>query len=235
MPGTNPSDGTPQDSSRAAPATSPTLSRTGSADGDVNGPGNGDFATALHQLLGAFKLRPLLTARKIRELADSNREEFLRNAISIVAADPESRSSRFLIAILANTDMLFRTLCEPSLSGPDAVELARSAVQCDPKLDGWLLKHVAENRTPEGIELMDAESIRLLEIVEAITKGSRILPQIAKLVQHPSLRVRSKVALLAGKLQKKPKWLERRLEELDPRELRGIAVEPGLRSIQAAV
>src|SRR5208283_3130365 len=75
---------------------------------------------------------------------------------------------------------------------------------------------------------------RVLLLLSSIPENARVLPMVVKLLRHPNQNVRSKAALVIGRVSKTPQVMKGFLAEPDPR-VRANAIEAlwGMDSDQA--
>jgi hypothetical protein len=158
----------------------------------------------------------------IRELAEVDWPAFYAAALEVLKTEADSRGGRYLVSLLIGRDELPNALCSPALNQKQAIALARAALQVDPSTDVTLANRIADNAATGG---RSAEHLlRLLEILEEIAGGDRILPALRRIVRHPDGRLRSKAVLLVGRNDPAVSWLNNRLTEEDPR-IRANAIE----------
>ncbi len=135
----------------------------------------------------------------------------MRESLQQIAAEIEANPTK------ANRESLVEALSDPALFTRErAIEIARQAAAAEPLLDVKLARRLAK---------LDADAAEhVLAILEAISDGSRIAVILGIVSRHPNPRLRSKAALLAGRYNKLPQWLESQLQAPDAR-VRANAVE----------
>jgi hypothetical protein len=97
----------------------------------------------------------------------------------------------------------------------------RDLCELDPQLDMKLARRLsgtASDKVPEAVVQ------RVLVLLNSIPENARVLPIVIKLLRHPSPSVRSKAALVIGRVSKTPRVTEEFLSESDPR-VRANAIE----------
>jgi HEAT repeat protein len=167
----------------------------------------------LQKLIQDFEKAPASSSRQMRELLEADRKQFVPAALATLRQPAENRGYRYLIALLAGNDLLVRCVCDRSLSLPTAVTLARIGMQMDPALDTALARAVMASEGGRA----EAEAVRTLDILGEVSDGTRLVPVLTQLLQHPGPRVRSKAALLIARRNKSSRWVEQRWGETDPR------------------
>ncbi len=165
---------------------------------------------------------PGTAARMIRELREGSDAQFadaVRRLHEI--QDPYARNR--LLRLLMTDDRTLIRLTHPGvLPLNDAVNLAARMVALDVNLEVRLIRLLMP-QSESGIR-DPWHASRILEVVAAVSSCIRIQPLLPTLLRHPEVRVRSKVALILGRLNQNVQWLEDRLAEADPR-VRANAVE----------
>jgi hypothetical protein len=170
----------------------------------------------LQELIRGFRVDPAASARRVRELLEKDRDAFLPAALASLQQARDSLGYRYLIALLAGSDLLPKCICDPSLSVPAALLVAHIGLELNPALGTELALELVHRLAAEGGD-GDEHAIRILEILGRISGGLRLLPLITNLLQHDNPRVRSKVALLIGRRNGCAGWMGQRKGEPDAR------------------
>ncbi len=184
----------------------------------------------LKQLIHDFDIRPMVAGRQMRQLLETDRAAFLESSLVYLRAATDNPGSHYLLTLLMMNGMIVGPLSDPALFSLDeAVSLARMLLRLEPLLDIKMVRSLSEVKDPNSMEELEqkagsAKGIRLLDILGAISDGTRILPVMARLLNHPDGWVRSKAALMVGRNNKNYKWVEQRLSEPDSR-VRANALE----------
>jgi hypothetical protein len=171
--------------------------------------------------------------KRITDFMQSEPEGFYLAAVEILKNDADSRASQYLVALLVYGNLLFRALCDPAFDRERATELGRQAQRGDPAVDVKLARELATAGAGDsGVPADMAE--RLLEIIDKISDGKRILPSLMRLLRNDNPYLRSKVVLMIGRSGQSLGWIEKRLQETDTR-VRANAIEAmwGIDSEQA--
>ena len=177
----------------------------------------------LAALVREFDREPLLNRGRITEFLQSEPEMFYRSAIEILKKELDSRGAQYLVSLFLQANLLFRALCDPALDRDRAIELSRHAQRGDPSVDVLLVRQLADTDLASA-GLAPGMAERLLEIVDRISDGKRILPSLMRMLRHDSPFLRSKVVLMIGRAGGSIGWLEKRLQESDTR-VRANAIE----------
>lgn len=182
----------------------------------------------LGHLLASFPQQPSTARAELRNLLASQPVAVCAVIGPLLESLPESGATRqFLTALLAGFEKFPAILSDPlAMSLPAAVKLAAAVARTEPMLDTklarWLLRGVGAD--PDPVAADPIRILRLLEILAALSEGGRTIPVLVQLLRHPDPRVRSKVALMAGRGLKSGTWAQQRMLESDPR-LRANVVE----------
>jgi hypothetical protein len=168
--------------------------------------------------------RDSVTIRKrITEFLQYEPEVFYAAAIEVLKQDMDSRAAQYLVALFVHGNLLFRALSDPALDRERAIELARQAHRGDPSVDVKLARQLADTDTA-GPTIGPGMAERLLEIVDRISDGKRILPSLIRMLRNDNAFLRSKVVLMIGRSGRSLSWIEKRLQETDTR-VRANAIE----------
>ncbi len=166
-----------------------------------------------------FDRDPSNGRKLIREMLEAGREAFLDNALAVLRAQPEAPGGHYLVTLLVANELLLPALCHPSVSREQAVALARGALRVDSMADMTLAKALIS-----GDQEAVADPKRLMDILDEISDGTRILPTLLRLLRHDDPHIRSKAVLMIGRGSRGVRWVERRLADENPR-VRANAIE----------
>jgi hypothetical protein len=178
-----------------------------------------EYGARLEAVVRDFDRDPRESRRRMRELLDGDREGFCAKALDLVKKHGDSRAARCLVVLLVANNLLRPALCDPGLSGQEAVAVARAVALVDPMLDFSLARALTENS-----DTTPANASRLIQILSEISDGTQILPWLARLLRHPDPHIRSKAVLLVGRGGRSVRWAQKRMAEEDSR-VRANAVE----------
>ncbi|MBM3813053.1 MAG: hypothetical protein FJW20_15635 [Acidimicrobiia bacterium] len=157
----------------------------------------------------------------LRRWLFENPLQFLRAVVEILREDNSDPSLVLIAPILSSNAEAHSFVSNPVLCNRrDAVGLARLLIAVDASYDVKLVRHAKEARWFEG----GARLSQALEILSAVSDGSRIFPDLIQLMGHPDQHIRSKVALIVGRARKNPAWICGFMQDKDPRT-RANAVE----------
>jgi HEAT repeat protein len=164
------------------------------------------------------------TKRLLREFLERAPAAFLREAMRVLAAHPETPGARHLLTLLSERDLLLEVLCAPGLSKARALQLARAAASAFPSTDIRIARGLAGMlEAPETTETLN-HITRLMDILAEISDAARIFPSIVRLLRHPNPHIRSKAVLMIGRQSRSAQWVRPRLSDSDPR-IRANALE----------
>ena len=166
-----------------------------------------------------FDREPSYSRSLIREMLEADPQAFLQRAIGVLRDRPESRGTQFVVTLLVANNLLVPLLCDSSLTREQAVALARGALRVDSMADMTLAKALIGSDHQEP-----GDPARLMDILEAVSDGKRILPALLRLLRHDDPHIRSKAVLLIGRGSPGVRWVERRLADQDAR-VRANAIE----------
>lgn len=195
----------------------------------------------LEELVRGFDTNPKEARRAMRKLLAHDNLKFFASACGILREGSETSAHQYLIRLLFEGDFLPVFLADVRLFSTDAaVALATDLVRLDPLLDFKLMRLLFQGESLEASGIDTTKAERVLEIVEALPKHTRILPLLLKLLRGSPQRLHSRVALLFCQVSKNPQWAEQKLADDDP-EVRASVVEglwgcdsPGVRAVLRA-
>ena len=179
----------------------------------------------LEELVDGFESQPKEARRAIRKLMLHDNLRFFSSACRILKSGLETPGHEYVMKLLLEGDVLLAPLADPNVFAMDtAVALAQALILFDPLLDFKLMQLLFGGDPMEVGEIDAGRALRVLEIIEALPKHTRILPLLLKMLRSSNSRLRSKAVLLFCKISKNPQWAERRLSDLDAR-VRANAIE----------
>ncbi len=161
--------------------------------------------------------------KRITDFLQSQPEVFYLTAIEVLQKELDSRAAQYLVALLIQGDLLFRAVCDPALDRVRASELARQAYRGDPSVDVKLARELADSSAAD-LGMAPGMAERLLELIDEISDGSRILPSLMRIMRGDNPYLRSKAVLMIGRSGRSLQWIEKRLQESDTR-VRANAIE----------
>lgn len=170
----------------------------------------------LRTLATNFGANSAVAAKAIREMYQMDPASFAPAVAEVLCNGPELPGAQFLMAVLvAETDWL-RMVCNPAKYTLDqSLDLVKRAHKLDPSTELKLAKLLAP--LSFSTEEESRFATRILEILERSPDPSTALPALRQLAQCPNAHVRSKAALIIGRINRNPQWAEQSAQESDPR------------------
>lgn len=170
----------------------------------------------LRTLATNFGANSAVAAKAIREMYQMDPGSFAPAVAEVLCSGAELPGAQFLMAVLvAETDWL-RMICNPAKYTLDqSLDLVKRAHKLDPSTELKLAKLLAPLRF--NTEEESRFATRILEILERSPDPSTALPALRQLAQCPNAHVRSKAALIIGRINRNPQWAEQSAQESDPR------------------
>jgi hypothetical protein len=174
-----------------------------------------ELAQRVKTEVDAFEEAPAKSRRVLREMMVADPRAFCVAALPVLREGIERPGVAFIYDLLADKAML--PLCDPSLlSLDDDVAIARGVMRREPLLDVKLARRIT-TAGREATEIDPDVALRTLEVAGAISDGARIVPMLIQMLREPDPRLRSKAALLVGRINKSTQWAEQLLKEPDAR------------------
>jgi len=184
--------------------------------------------TAFTSAVNQFAANPVVSAKTLRELLSADPEKFFRNAVPILKRlQQDEPGSTYLLVLLLSRGLIVSHVLRDEVFAPqELTEIARRLAKVDPNFGVKLLQSVL----PDPFETASTEPaavnvrLRLMDVLQTVSDGSRLLPLMMRLLRDPDARVRSKAALLVGRAKLSTRWVEECLTAEDAR-VRANAVE----------
>ena len=174
-----------------------------------------------------FATNPAVNAKTLRELLSADPDKFFQNAIPVLKRLEKEPGSTYVLVLLMAHGLIVSHLMRDDAFAPEELSaIARQLSHIDPMFGIKLLQSVlpdpfeTASTDPDAVNLR----LRLMDVVQSVSDGSRLLPLMMRLLRDPDARVRSKAALLVGRTKLSTRWVEECLTAEDSR-VRANAVE----------
>ncbi len=172
----------------------------------------------LDDLVNGFPSNPILARRAMRELLFRSPGRFYGASLQVLKTGISSPGHDYLITLLLENDLLSIALADPdAFSVQNAVALAKNLHRLDPHLDAKLMKKMFAEDGSCATDVDPASGYRILEVIDAVSDGTRLVPGLMKLLRHKDKRLQSKAALLLARAHHNPEWFQAQLTHADPR------------------
>jgi hypothetical protein len=178
----------------------------------------------MEKAVQGFGENPAAWGQVLRNLFVNDSEGFRMNSIRLLKSGVDGPGSKYLATLLFQHSTLVDQICDPEhFTREEAFALAKQVARVEPLLDTKLAR-LLPTAHGGGKQLTPATQDRVLEVLDAVSEGTRIVPMLAHLVHDKNARLRSKAALIIGRRLQNARWAEKHLQEMDPR-VRANAVE----------
>jgi HEAT repeat protein len=170
----------------------------------------------LRTLATNFGSNSVLAAKAIREMYLLDPVGFPPAVEEILRDGSELPGASYLMAILVAEPDWLRTVCNPEKYALEqSLDLVRRARKLDPCSEVKLAKMLSTLKftSPEDTRF----ATRVLDVLGRSPDPSTALPALRQLSQCPNAKVRSKAALLIGRIIRNPQWADQGSAESDPR------------------
>jgi HEAT repeat protein len=162
--------------------------------------------------------------RPLQDAAVQSPETFFAAALALLVAEKDPAASRRLYTGLLDFPQFLRQFIRPQqFSRTEVLEGCRSLALCDPGLDVRLAQLIS-GRELESEILDSATVVHVLDLLNEISTGSRLVPILSHLTHHSDLRIAAKATLLVARRIQNQDWIDRHLASSDPR-LRATVLE----------
>jgi len=159
----------------------------------------------LKELAVGFTANRMGVARAIREMREKDAEGFTAAAVDILRDSPEEAGTKFLLALLLAQPNGHELICDPDLFTPEqSLALVNQAKTLDSQVEVKLAKILSSG--PLNTERLANLATRIMDILDRSADPMTVLPALRQLLQCPNPRVRSKAALLIGRISRNPQW-----------------------------
>jgi HEAT repeat protein len=108
-----------------------------------------------------------------------------------------------------------RELCSPEQPLEQTVSLVRKAMEAEPFFDVQMANLLLGRSSAEALDQLRA--LRILEVLDRVSVGTRLTRMIGQLMGHADPLVRSKAAMVAGRRMEGFPWIYAHLSKADPR------------------
>jgi hypothetical protein len=162
--------------------------------------------------------------RALQDAAVHSPEVFFAAALSLLGADKDPAARRRLYAAVLEYPQFLRQLIRPDrFSRAELLEVCRSLTSCDPHLDVRLARLISGRDWDS--EILDSDTVvHVLDLLNEISPGPRLIPIVNHLTQNSDPRTAAKATLLMARRIQNQDWIERHLGSGDPR-LRATVLE----------
>jgi hypothetical protein len=161
--------------------------------------------------LGRFHRNSAEAARNIRELAAKAPDQTVDALLPLYAAG-SCETIPLVAGILGRSARTAVTLCNLSGSLEEAIRLAQSLERQEPRFDAHFAKSLLDDDqiTEEALQ-------RGLTIMENFRSSGRLVPILIQFLRNPESRIRSRAALMLGRIMPTPRLMYRLMQDRDPR------------------
>ena len=167
-----------------------------------------------------FTSNPVQAAESLEHMMQEDWPSFEREVLQVLSNPTRVAGSVFLLSFLQKKGLLWRWLEDVErMPLETSARIADFALLFDRDFDLRLAERLEQHRIPEGVV-----RLRLVELIERVSRGSRAIERIKSLADDPDKRVRSKVVRLLGRISDEAADARRKLSDPDPR-VRAAAVE----------
>jgi hypothetical protein len=171
-----------------------------------------------------------ISAVMIRQFANKAPDQFVSIGMDMLLTGTDTAGYRFLALQLLKVPEVLNRLTDPwKFNLAQALILARRFLKVDLTLDIRLARRLpgrnGANGANSGDTLEGGAAERVLDLLDGISVGTRVVPVLNHLTNHPDKRISSKAALLVGKRVQSLAWATRVIAEGGDPRLRANAVE----------
>jgi HEAT repeat protein len=167
---------------------------------------------AIAYWLGFYSRSPAEAARNLRELAAKAPAATAEILLPMYAAGTCGEAMQLVGGLLGSNVRAVEKLCDPAAALEDSVVLAQTLAKHEPRFDVHFAKNllVDEQATEEVLQ-------RGLSILEQLGSCGRLTPILIQFLRSPNPRVRSRAALMMGRIVPTRNLIHRLMRDEDSR------------------
>jgi hypothetical protein len=166
-------------------------------------------------VLERYEDDPGLCSKLLRTHSLTDPHTFIQYAETEILERPVSRALKFITGLAIAAGLIERLLVLHGQSRTDAFTLAKKLLLCDPRFDITLMEYLLHPRSGKVPEETAFNTI--LDILDVISDGDRLVPSVLKVLKHSNPKIRSKAALFIGSRTQNLAWAANRTQEYDAR------------------
>lgn len=172
-----------------------------------------------------FKKNPLAT-KLLRRFSDEMPDLFCQSALRHLEGPSNPDACRLLSILMMRQQGLFQFLSDPVPGTRDkAIRVMRRMMAFDPSFDVRVAGRLPDRGgMNHHVALHGRRATRILDILDEVSVGRRLLPVLSHLVQSDDKHLSAKATLFVGRRVQSAQWAANQLQQPDPR-IRANAVE----------
>jgi hypothetical protein len=179
----------------------------------------------LDRAMEEFDDNPLCSTL-IRRLAQESPEPFAQAALRHLGQPGQSTALTLLAGLMLRDNAVFEFLAQP---GKKALERARFVIGrlmlLDPSFDVKVAKQLPDRTgVNQATALTGVRGARILEILDEVSRGRRLVPLLAHLPESTDPLLSEKATLFIGRRVQSAAWAEKQMDAPDPK-VRANAIE----------
>ena len=188
-------------------------------------------AFSVEALVAQFDSNPFGVSRALRQLRDLDPGRFQEASLRAIADMAENSGIGFVAKLVPLTEPILELIANPkAFEQAQARRILEVMRRIDNQTEAKLLRLISANPAkPMPPQMSD----RILELVDAVSDGPRLVPVLMQLFRSANPYVRARLSLSIGKHHRNKVWLEDRMRDPDPR-VRANAVEANWQHKDAA-
>ena len=181
---------------------------------------------------------PLFARKQFEGVIDTaTPPEFCHFIVETLESDAETGRRGTLSDLLLRNSLAAHAVSSPEICPlPEALRVARAAVQLDTRFDCQVLDDLTRPSRAWPEEVPEGEIAQVLAVVDAISDCSRLVLPLMKFSKLPHPHLRSKAVKLMARGTRNPGWINLILADADPRVranlVEGVAAQIPERSAQ---
>jgi hypothetical protein len=158
-----------------------------------------------------------LESTTFRDAASRMPDAFFSAAFALLASETDPTLRRRLYTRLLDCPEFLIQLTRPDrFSREELLEVCRDFMRIDSQLDIRLAR-LAPSRQQDTPQLDPERAVRVLDVLDEISTGPRLVLILSHLTRHPHPRIAAKATMLMGRRLRNDDWVRRHLSSPDPR------------------
>ncbi len=172
-----------------------------------------------------FKKNPVAT-KMLRRFSDELPDLFCQSALRHLEKPDNPDACRLLSILMVRQQGLFEFLSDPISGTRDkAIRVMRRMMAFDPSFDVRVARRLPDRAgLNHHTALHGRRATRVLDILDEVSSGRRLLPVLSHLVNSDDKNLSAKATLFVGRRMQSVQWTANLLRHQDPR-IRANAVE----------
>ncbi|MGA2117967.1 MAG: HEAT repeat domain-containing protein [Bryobacteraceae bacterium] len=162
--------------------------------------------------LTRYSANPTMAGRNIRELAAKAPQQVVETVLPLCGAGRWGEATRLLAGLLSRCDETIAKLCDPATSLGASVCVADTLSRHEPGFDVRFARTLLTDD-----QMTEQVRQRGMAVLEKLSSGGRVIPVLIQFLRDPDSRIRSKAAIMFGRMMPAQRIMGRLMGDEDAR------------------